>query len=641
MSSREIPVVSDLFESDNLDLQFHELLPKCLEVKIELTDKHIDMVEKDTRTQAKGPGFFRHRAGRIGASVSGTVFHSNLAQPPQSTLKSICYPHLYKVNTKATRHGCEQEERAIDVYKEYMESNHVNLQIKKCGLFISKEHPYLHATPDFLVSCDCCGMGCGEVKCPVSVPNCNFDLYVNNKTSCLEKVNGDFRLKKSHSYYHQVQQQLFILSDKSYCDFVVCVWDVNGNPRFVHDRVKPDPEHSKMVLFKLQAFWRICVLPEILGRWYTRKCDVPVKMPGPNSVCFCRGQRGLDDVKCSNPDCPYGEFHQACLGIVGVTLRKTWYCPHCSRLPELRKTSTGKKSKRKQTEPSAVSQAALLCSTVCLCKAKPAQGERLLECHNAACDQGKYFHLNCLGMKRMPNNAKTTWQCKACKKKKPSSSSQTYKGKETKSVDSTSTSRNTSDVSSDEEDVVITNETTEPLDKYRSLSNLTKSDYNIIRDPNGWLTGEIIHSAQVLVRRVNPGVEGLQRPALGPARNFDVVTAECIQILHTGQGHWVCVSTVDCLPGRVKLYDSLYHDAVSQEVEEQTDDLLGGNLVSIDYVPVQQQTNSSDCGVFSVAFAVCLVFANDPRHVTFDVPRMRPHLLKCLKEGSITMFPSL
>ncbi|KAI8491003.1 hypothetical protein Bbelb_314220 [Branchiostoma belcheri] len=274
MSSREIPVVSDLFESDNLDLQFHELLPKCLEVKIELTDKHIDMVEKDTRTQAKGPGFFRHRAGRIGASVSGTVFHSNLAQPPQSTLKSICYPHLYKVNTKATRHGCEQEERAIDVYKEYMESNHVNLQIKKCGLFISKEHPYLHATPDFLVSCDCCGMGCGEVKCPVSVPNCNFDLYVNNKTSCLEKVNGDFRLKKSHSYYHQVQQQLFILSDKSYCDFVVCVWDVNGNPRFVHDRVKPDPEHSKMVLFKLQAFWRICVLPEILGRWYTRDREV-------------------------------------------------------------------------------------------------------------------------------------------------------------------------------------------------------------------------------------------------------------------------------------------------------------------------------------------------------------------------------
>ena len=54
----------------------------------------IKKVELDTRSQAKGSGFFRHRAGRIGASVSGAVCHCNLAQPPQSLIKSICYPHL-------------------------------------------------------------------------------------------------------------------------------------------------------------------------------------------------------------------------------------------------------------------------------------------------------------------------------------------------------------------------------------------------------------------------------------------------------------------------------------------------------------------------------------------------------------------
>jgi len=32
----------------------------------------------------------------------------------------------------------------------------------------------------------------------------------------------------------------------------------------------------------------------------------------------------------------------------------------------------------------------------------------------------------------------------------------------------------------------------------------------------------------------------------------------------------------------------------SQEIEDQTNDLLDGSLVSLDFVPVQQQTNDSD-----------------------------------------------
>ena len=35
-------------------------------------------------------------------------------------------------------------------------------------------------------------------------------------------------------------------------------------------------------------------------------------------------------------------------------------------------------------------------------------------------------------------------------------------------------------------------------------------------------------------------------------------------------------------------------------------DLLGGHLVELPFVPVQQQTNDSDCGVFAIAFAVSL-----------------------------------
>ena len=90
-----------------------------------------------------------------------------------------------------------------------MKARHVNLEIKKYGLFINKENAFLHATPNFLVSCDCCGSGCGEVKCPIVIIDGNFDDYVEHNHSCLEKVNGNLQLKKNHSYYYQVQQQLF------------------------------------------------------------------------------------------------------------------------------------------------------------------------------------------------------------------------------------------------------------------------------------------------------------------------------------------------------------------------------------------------------------------------------------------------
>lgn len=56
-----------------------------------LSDEDIKIVEQDTREQAKGPRFFKHRAGRIGASVSGAVYHSNIAQCSQSVIKSVTH----------------------------------------------------------------------------------------------------------------------------------------------------------------------------------------------------------------------------------------------------------------------------------------------------------------------------------------------------------------------------------------------------------------------------------------------------------------------------------------------------------------------------------------------------------------------
>ena len=108
--SRSVPVVSELFHTDNLSLGYSELLAKCIQVQLNISAEQVKLVEGTTRAQSKGTGVFKHRAGRIGASISGAVFHTNLSLPSQSLIKTICYPGLYKLNTTAVKHGCKHED---------------------------------------------------------------------------------------------------------------------------------------------------------------------------------------------------------------------------------------------------------------------------------------------------------------------------------------------------------------------------------------------------------------------------------------------------------------------------------------------------------------------------------------------------
>ena len=41
-----------------------------------------------------------------------------------------------------------------------------NLNISDAALFVSLERPYIGASPDAIVTCDCCGKGTVEIKCP-------------------------------------------------------------------------------------------------------------------------------------------------------------------------------------------------------------------------------------------------------------------------------------------------------------------------------------------------------------------------------------------------------------------------------------------------------------------------------------------
>ena len=156
----------------------------------------------------------------------------------------------------------------------------------------------------------------------------------------------------------------------------------------------------------------------------------------------------------------------------------------------------------------------------------------------------------------MPDNHKTTWKCSACRKANP--------------VQATTCSSSSDSCSSDDEsDVAITEVTQGEVDKTGALAKLTDSHFDLITSPTGWLDCDIIQQAQVFLQLENTAIEGFQQPTLGPVRNFDIVSGEFVQILPTGNHHWVCISSIGCVPGHVNLYDSLDHDSVlSQEIEQ-------------------------------------------------------------------------
>ena len=116
------------------------------------------------------------------------------------------------------------------------------------------------ATPDGMLTCDCCGDGVLEVKCPYCYKD---DLPETDESKfCMNKNNdGTWSLKHNHTYYYQIQLQLHVC----HVDFVV--WSENG---IAIQRVLKDEAFIQSNMQIAQSFFKYAVLPEVVGKWYTR-----------------------------------------------------------------------------------------------------------------------------------------------------------------------------------------------------------------------------------------------------------------------------------------------------------------------------------------------------------------------------------
>lgn len=145
------PVLTELRNDEAVHMDYSDILSMCKDVEISVSEEQAKAVEAATRDQASSKLWFQFWAGRITASKMKTACCTDPNQPAQSFIKSVCYPESYKFTSKATT------------------------WVHDTGFFINPSVPFLGASPDGLVSCDCCGVSVIEVKCPFCVKSDKVD----------------------------------------------------------------------------------------------------------------------------------------------------------------------------------------------------------------------------------------------------------------------------------------------------------------------------------------------------------------------------------------------------------------------------------------------------------------------------------
>ena len=102
---------------------------------------------------------------------------------------------------------------------------------------------------------------------------------------------------------------------------------------------------------------------------------------------------------------------------------------------------------------------------------------------------------------------------------------------------------------------------------------------------------------------------------------------------------WIAASSVGCMKDTVNIYDSLYTSL--NETTKMAVSSLFHARTNMEMQPLQKQIGGTDCGVFAVTVITAIAHGKDPSQMQFKQDKMRDHLLNCLKDEHITLFPCI
>lgn len=313
-----------------------------------------------TKLQNDTDLWHEHRSGRITASSAYNLLRGKISD---NKILSVTKQKKKTVTTiPSLAYGQQSEAKALEDYKllilgESFKTTkqclstsdfHLEVNLKKPGLFVSTEKPFIGGTPDGILECSCCPSAVLiEVKCPYSIENCGISGYFEQKG---ENTDSKLYIKKTDSndyiidtsnpignqYYHQVQLQLFS-SNLETCKFIV--WTPVD---MVVIEIERDNTFLSDVVIKLEEIFKQHILPELVTRKKEASKEIsPLaaieSIPGTSKICDCDGQLPIDEpiiicCKCERI------YHQKCMNKKKKS--SSFVCPVCKIKPAHKKNKT-------------------------------------------------------------------------------------------------------------------------------------------------------------------------------------------------------------------------------------------------------------------------------------------------------------
>lgn len=260
------------------------------------------------KAQSQSEKWTSERWSRITASTCleahkvGKKVMKNASNAATSSKKFVS-TYIWNINnsqrpqTAWMRYGLQSETAAVKKYE--TQTNHV---VSSTGLWVNPKFPFIACSPDGLVGED----GLLEIKSLKIFHDNTIDKVIDDNGTivskdilnrqCFSIHNRKCVLKKSHSYYFQIQCQLLV-TERKYCDFVLYAKD---GPVSIK-RIYRDEQLITDILSSLTTLWKRIIAPEVFEMRVPRDLD-PFVMPSSFLTNASFNPHGNNDSSsCSDP----------------------------------------------------------------------------------------------------------------------------------------------------------------------------------------------------------------------------------------------------------------------------------------------------------------------------------------------------
>lgn len=149
----------------------------------QVTEREAAEIQEKTRDQSSSKSWFNERSWRIISSRFGYICFATQRRNKTKLCQSLVQTSAVSFRNEAISHGKFYESKTISSFEAY-----TGPKVKRCGLFVCVQRPYLGASPDGLVLNE----SVIEVKCPYTgrheriVPGKHFSFLKCKWGDCFE-----------------------------------------------------------------------------------------------------------------------------------------------------------------------------------------------------------------------------------------------------------------------------------------------------------------------------------------------------------------------------------------------------------------------------------------------------------------------